>query len=107
MSHVTVRYKRKIVNTMTRDEAMRSLSASISKLAEGDGPCYEIRDVNSATKQLLTATFMDMNVDLIDKKNGAKKNCNVQIWSQPWLEEGVQVSFECPNEERVVVTHDA
>ncbi|XP_067631354.1 sarcocystatin-A-like [Eurosta solidaginis] len=88
-------------------KAEKSLNASLLKLAAGDGPFYEIKKVHTATKQVVAGTLLKMNVDLIDKNSQAVKNCNVEIWSQQWLRNGVQVTFECPDEEKVVKKHSA
>ncbi|XP_067631367.1 sarcocystatin-A-like [Eurosta solidaginis] len=86
---------KKVVNGVSTDEAKKSLIASLSKLAEGDAPCYEIEAVNTAKKE----THLNMNVNLIDKKSRAKKNCNVDIWSRPWLKKGIQFTLDCPGGE--------
>ncbi|XP_067619164.1 sarcocystatin-A-like isoform X1 [Eurosta solidaginis] len=88
-------------------EAEKSLNDSLSKLAAGDGPYYESKEVHTATKQVVAGTLLKLNVDLIDKNSQAVKNCNVEIWSRPWLPNGIQVTFDCPDEEKVVKKHSA
>lgn len=65
-----------------------------------------ISKVNSASTQVVSGTLYKINVDLIAGNNEVK-NCNVEIWSQPWLPEGIQVTFDCEGEEKIVRKHSA
>ncbi|XP_053946663.1 sarcocystatin-A-like [Anastrepha ludens] len=85
-------------------EAEDTLKNSLSKLAGGDGPNYNLSKVNSVTRQVVSGTLYKYDVELVDS-NGAKKNCNVEIWDQPWLENGTEVTFKCPGEEVVKKKH--
>lgn len=35
------------------------------------------------------------------------KTCDIEIWSQPWLKNGIEVTFNCPGEEKLVKKHSA
>nr|AZC99219.1 Sacrostatin-A [Bactrocera dorsalis] len=74
--------------------AVGTLETALSKLSTGDGPSYTISKVNSATKQVVSGITYRYNVDLTDENKNVK-NCNVQIWSQEWLENGNQVTIDC------------
>ncbi|XP_039968399.1 sarcocystatin-A-like [Bactrocera tryoni] len=86
--------------------AQEELQNSLTKLATGDGPAYKISKVNSASSQVVSGTLYKFNVDLI-AGNDEVKNCNVEIWSQRWLPEGIQVTFDCEGEEKIVRKHSA
>ncbi|EDV46277.1 sarcocystatin-A [Drosophila erecta] len=86
--------------------AQETLQASLTKLAAGDGPHYRISKILSASRQVVSGYRNDYTVELIDNE-GATKVCNVDIWSQSWLPNGIQVTFRCPNEPEVVRSHDA
>lgn len=60
----------------------------------------------SATSQVVSGFKNDYSVELIDNQ-GATKVCQVDIWSQSWLPNGIQVTFRCPNEPELVRKHDA
>ncbi|XP_017966301.1 sarcocystatin-A-like isoform X4 [Drosophila navojoa] len=48
-----------------------------------------------ATRQIVAGTKYVYDVELIE---GSKtKVCNVVIVSQPWLENGIEVTFNCPD----------
>nr|XP_014097266.2 sarcocystatin-A [Bactrocera oleae] len=87
-------------------QAENELQNSLTKLSKGDGPSYKISKVNSASTQVVSGTLYKINVDLIAGNNEVK-NCNVEIWSQPWLPEGIQVTFDCEGEEKIVRKHSA
>uniref|UniRef100_A0A0A1XE66 Sarcocystatin-A n=1 Tax=Zeugodacus cucurbitae TaxID=28588 RepID=A0A0A1XE66_ZEUCU len=82
------------------------LQNSLTKLEKGEGPVYKISKVNSASRQVVSGTLTKINVDLIAGNNNVK-NCNVEIWSQPWLPEGIQVTIDCDGEEKIVRKHSA
>ncbi|TDG43079.1 hypothetical protein AWZ03_010495 [Drosophila navojoa] len=85
-------------------EAENTLNNSLSKLASGDGPNYKLGKIIKATRQVVSGTKYVYDVELIE---GSKtKVCNVEIWSQPWLENGIQVTFNCPDGQ-VVKKHSA
>ena len=87
-------------------QAEKDLENSLTKLAAGDGPQYKISKVHSATRQTVAGSLTKMNVDLIDKNNTVKKNCKVTIWSRPWIAaDGIEVTFDCEGEEKVVKKH--
>ncbi|XP_017966299.1 sarcocystatin-A-like isoform X3 [Drosophila navojoa] len=76
-------------------EAEVTLNKSLSKLASGDGPNYKLGKIIKATRQIVAGTKYVYDVELIE---GSKtKVCNVVIVSQPWLENGIEVTFNCPD----------
>ncbi|XP_017041917.1 sarcocystatin-A [Drosophila ficusphila] len=88
-------------------EAQETLQTSLTKLAAGaDGPHYRISKVLSATHQVVSGSAYVFSVELIDNQE-AKKVCDVNIWSQPWLPNGIKVTFKCPNEPELVRQHSA
>ncbi|XP_017006105.2 sarcocystatin-A-like [Drosophila takahashii] len=87
-------------------ESQRTLQASLTKLAAGEGPHYRISRIISATTQVVAGSKDEYNVELIDRE-GVIKVCNVDIWSRSWLPNGIQVTFRCPNEPELVRTHNA
>lgn len=107
-------------------EAEGVLNSSLATLAAGaDGPSYKydskktkpmnglltlflffcrLGRVITATQQTVSGSLYRYEVELIE--GNATKKCNVEIWSQPWLENGIQVTFDCP-EGKVVRKHSA
>lgn len=63
-----------------------------------------MKRINSATKQVVAGHKYQINADLIDSDEKSK-NCDVTIWSQPWLENGIEVTFECEGEEKLIKKH--
>lgn len=58
----------------------------------------------SAKSQVVAGIKYVYEVELIEGEK--TKTCTVEIWSQPWLENGVQVTFNCPDG-TVVKKHSA
>ncbi|XP_017063972.1 sarcocystatin-A-like [Drosophila eugracilis] len=87
-------------------DAKEILETSLSKLAAGEGPHYRISKIRSATVQVVSGSKHAYSVELIDN-SGATKECNVKIWSQPWVPNGIEVTFNCPNEPEVVRRHSS
>lgn len=65
---------------------------------------YRLGKIISASHQVVSGSLYRYEVELVE--GGATKKCNVQIWSQPWLENGVEVTFDCPDG-KVVRKHSA
>ncbi|XP_017874310.1 PREDICTED: sarcocystatin-A-like [Drosophila arizonae] len=85
-------------------EAEVTLNKSLSKLASGDGPNYKLGKIIKATRQIVAGNKYVYDVELVE---GSKtKVCNVVIVSQPWLENGIEVTFNCPDG-KVVKRHSA
>ncbi|XP_061395220.1 sarcocystatin-A-like [Musca vetustissima] len=87
-------------------KAEEELKSSLKKLAAGDGPHYKLAKVYSASKQVVEGILTEIVADLIDEEENTK-NCNVSIWSRPWLENGIEVSFKCGTEPKVTKKHSA
>ncbi|XP_061392496.1 sarcocystatin-A-like [Musca vetustissima] len=87
-------------------EVERQLSTSLSRLENGDGPHYKLRKVHKATRQVVAGSLTRIDADLEDS-NGKVKPCKVSIWSRPWLPNGIEVTFECDDEPKVVRKHNA
>ncbi|XP_016948040.1 sarcocystatin-A [Drosophila biarmipes] len=87
-------------------KAQRTLQASLTKLAAGEGPHYRISKIISATSQVVAGSKHVYNVELIDNE-GATKVCTVEIWSRTWKQNGIEVTFKCPNEPELVKQHSA
>ncbi|CAD6993234.1 sarcocystatin-A [Ceratitis capitata] len=87
-------------------EAESELQESLTKLKGlGEGPDFKISKVNSASRQVVSGTLLKLDVDL--QAGNEIKKCLVEIWSQPWLENGIQVTFNCPGGEKIVRKHSA
>ncbi|XP_016970263.1 sarcocystatin-A-like [Drosophila rhopaloa] len=87
-------------------KAQEVLQASLTKLDDGEGPHYRISRILSASTQVVAGNKDVYSVELIDNF-GATKVCNVDIWSRSWLPNGIQVTFDCPNEPKLVKFHSA
>ncbi|XP_075144532.1 sarcocystatin-A-like [Haematobia irritans] len=88
-------------------EVEDELNKSLTKLAAGDeGPHYKVGKVYTASRQVVEGIRTTMVADLVDK-DGKTKNCNVVIWSRPWLPNGIKVTFKCGEEAELVRTHSA
>ncbi|XP_061395229.1 sarcocystatin-A-like [Musca vetustissima] len=87
------------------NDVEKALNNSLSKLAGGDGPNYKLVKIYSASKQVVSGTLTRIEADLMDE-NGQIKRFKISIWSQPWLKNGIKVTFECDGEPAVVRSHD-
>ncbi|XP_016991181.1 sarcocystatin-A-like [Drosophila rhopaloa] len=87
-------------------KAQEVLQASLTKLDDGEGPHYRISKIRSASTQVVSGFLNTYSVELTDNF-GATKVCDVEIWSQSWLPNGIQVTFDCPNEPKLVKKHSA
>ncbi|XP_073820258.1 sarcocystatin-A-like [Musca autumnalis] len=87
-------------------EVEEELKTSLSKLAAGDGPNYKLGKVYSASRQVVEGHLTRIVADLIDEEEHTKK-CNVSIWSRPWLENGIEVTFQCGREPELKKKHSA
>ncbi|XP_017467683.1 PREDICTED: putative cysteine proteinase CG12163 [Rhagoletis zephyria] len=93
------------VSNLENKDAEQRLQASLDKLSSGDeGPNYRISQIFSATTQVVSGTLTKIDAELIEE-NGEKIRCNVKIWSQPWLPNGIEVTFKCPNKDLVKRRH--
>uniref|UniRef100_A0A1A9ZT11 Cystatin domain-containing protein n=1 Tax=Glossina pallidipes TaxID=7398 RepID=A0A1A9ZT11_GLOPL len=86
--------------------AENELKGSLAKIAASTGPKYRVARINSAYTTAGKGTLTKYDADLIDERNRIKQ-CNITIWSRPWLENGVEVTFECDGEEVMVRKYDA
>ncbi|XP_037816881.1 sarcocystatin-A-like [Lucilia sericata] len=93
------------VDVTASNDAEKALLLSLSKLAAGDGPYLRLEKIHSATTQIVSGSKYQINADFIDNDEKLK-NCDVTIWAQPWQEKGIQVTFECKGEEKIVIKHD-
>ncbi|KAH8417970.1 hypothetical protein KR222_009682 [Zaprionus bogoriensis] len=85
-------------------EAEHTLNDSLIKLASGDGPNYKLGNIIWATRQVVAGIKYVYEVELIE--GSQSKVCNVEILSQPWLENGIRVTFNCPDG-KIVKSHSA
>lgn len=60
--------------------------------------------VYSASRQVVSGTLTRIDADLTDS-NDAQHRCIVEIWAQPWLEKGHDVTFKCRNQPVVHARH--
>lgn len=95
-------------------EAEKLLVQSLSKFAAGYGPFYKyifslhfnlklflyilcdyrIGEMHFVTKEETVGKVFKYKTDLIDNNSNLKK-CEVQIWTRPDSETGVEVTFKC------------
>ncbi|XP_067642939.1 cathepsin F isoform X2 [Eurosta solidaginis] len=92
------------ISKLESKDAEERLQASLDKLAAGDGPNYRISKIYSATTQVVSGSLTKIDAELIDETD-AKERCNIKIWSQPWLPNGIEVTFKCPTKELVKRRH--
>ncbi|KAH8311165.1 hypothetical protein KR044_004647 [Drosophila immigrans] len=81
--------------------AVDRLDATLAKLATGDGPSYKAVKVSKVTTQVVSGSLETYTVEL---QNGdASKQCEVSIWSQPWLDKnGTNIKIECAGDDSKV-----
>ena len=75
-------------------EAERLLVTSLNKFAAGYGPFYKVSEIYYVTSQPTTGKLFKYTTDLIDS-NSSRKKCEVNIWTRPEGENGVEVNFHC------------
>ncbi|XP_032595615.1 putative cysteine proteinase CG12163 isoform X2 [Drosophila grimshawi] len=85
-------------------EAEEQLQRTLDKLTAGEGPHYKIIKVYSASRQVVSGTLTRIDADLTDG-NDALHRCIVEIWAQPWLEKGHDITFKCRNQPTVHARH--
>ncbi|KAH8351134.1 hypothetical protein KR084_006666 [Drosophila pseudotakahashii] len=86
-------------------KAKELLTATLAKLATGDGPNYEVVNVISASSKLVAGSLYKFQVEL---SNGSDpKQCTVTIWDRPWLlekGEGTNIKVLCKDESEIDTT---
>ncbi|XP_017138517.1 sarcocystatin-A [Drosophila miranda] len=88
------------------DSAKSTLTYSLDTLAAGEGPSYRVSKIMSATVQVVSGFLNSYIVELVEP-NGVTKVCEVKIWSRNWLPNGIEITFNCPNEPLVIKSHGA
>lgn len=66
---------------------------------------YRLSKIHSASKQTVSGTLYKINADIIDGEE--TKNCDVSIWSRAWLENGIEVDFNCKDGKKFKRNHSA
>ncbi|XP_016978266.2 cystatin-like protein [Drosophila rhopaloa] len=81
-----------------RKEALALLNATLAQLATGNGPSYKAINVTSVTGQVVSGTLNTYELEL---DNGSdKKQCNVKIWTRPWLQkDGTNIKIKCTGDD--------
>ncbi|XP_073820262.1 sarcocystatin-A-like [Musca autumnalis] len=88
-------------------DAEETLEFSLKKLASGENAIhYKLAKLHSATKQTVSGSLYRINADIIDDEEKTK-NCDVNIWSRAWLENGIEVTFNCKSGEKFTRHHSA
>ncbi|XP_062122333.1 LOW QUALITY PROTEIN: putative cysteine proteinase CG12163 [Drosophila sulfurigaster albostrigata] len=85
-------------------QAEKQLQNTLDKLTAGEGPHYRIVKVYSASRQVVSGTLTRIDADLIDGSE-EQHRCIVEIWAQPWLAKGHDISFKCRNQPTVHARH--
>ncbi|KAH8381604.1 hypothetical protein KR093_009138, partial [Drosophila rubida] len=70
------------------------LSTSLTQLASVGGPNYQLGEILSVTRQTESGIKYVYQVELISQGKDTKP-CNVKIWSQPWQQDGYEVTIKC------------
>ncbi|XP_073817234.1 sarcocystatin-A-like [Musca autumnalis] len=88
-------------------EAKEALLTSLAELTKGEnGPNYKLGEIHSASKQVVSGILYKITADIIDIDNEEKpKRCDIKIWSQPWLKNGVKTTFNCEKEDELVFSY--
>ncbi|EDV95104.1 sarcocystatin-A [Drosophila grimshawi] len=94
----------RILTESELESSRKVLQNSLTKLAAGEGPNYTISKILSASVQVVAGSLDKYSVELIDSA-GEKKVCDVSIWTRSWLPNGTEVTFDCPNEQKVIKNH--
>ncbi|XP_030080606.1 cystatin-like protein [Drosophila hydei] len=80
------------------DKAVENLHATLAKLATGDGPSYTATKVLKASRQVVSGILEKFTVELSNETG--TKQCDVQIWTQAWLQEnGTNVKIQCEGDD--------
>ncbi|XP_058988157.1 sarcocystatin-A-like [Musca domestica] len=87
-------------------EVEQELKNSLSKLDAGDGPHYKLSKVYKASRQVVEGVLTKIEADIIDEEEKTQK-CNITIWSRPWLDNGIEVTFECEGKPTLTKHHSA
>uniref|UniRef100_A0A1I8PQC8 Uncharacterized protein n=1 Tax=Stomoxys calcitrans TaxID=35570 RepID=A0A1I8PQC8_STOCA len=75
--------------------AEHQLRTVLRKLAESDeGPDYRVGIIFGGTEQLVAGSLKTLIVTLMDLNN-LKHNCEVDLWTRPWLTDGTEVTIRC------------
>lgn len=56
---------------------------------------FRLGKIISVTRQVVAGNKYVYEAELIE--GDSTKKCNVEIWAQPWLENGIEVTFNCPD----------
>uniref|UniRef100_A0A1A9WNF7 Cystatin domain-containing protein n=1 Tax=Glossina brevipalpis TaxID=37001 RepID=A0A1A9WNF7_9MUSC len=95
------RYMDSIVEIENFVAAETQLKNSLTRIAATTGPKYRLARVNTAYTATGTGTMTKYNADLFDEHNKIK-HCSITLWSRPWLENEIEVTFECDGEDIIV-----
>ncbi|XP_075148674.1 sarcocystatin-A-like [Haematobia irritans] len=89
--------------------AVDELNKSLTKLAAGEnGPHFRLVRIHEASRTVVSGHLYRINADIVDDDDGAiTKNCDIEIWTQPWLPNGNQVTFKCGREPELIRKHSA
>ncbi|XP_055848053.1 putative cysteine proteinase CG12163 isoform X3 [Episyrphus balteatus] len=79
-----------------------NISKSVAKLASGDKTNWTVGKCHSGTKQVVAGSLIKLDCDMVDSKTGKKDRCTIALWSQPWLEDGNEISFDCKDAPKTV-----
>ncbi|XP_016978267.1 cystatin-like protein [Drosophila rhopaloa] len=81
------------------------LTTTLTKVAAGDGPSYQVVNVISVSSQLVAGSLHKFQTEL---SNGSdNKECIVKIWNRPWLAaKGIStnVKIQCKDEPEIDTT---
>ncbi|XP_030373502.1 putative cysteine proteinase CG12163 isoform X1 [Scaptodrosophila lebanonensis] len=92
------------IKPFSEKQAEEQLQRTLDKLTAGEGPHYRIAKVYSASRQVVSGTLTRIDADLVDS-NEDQHRCIVEIWAQPWLAQGHDITFKCRNQPVVRARH--
>ncbi|KAM7359242.1 sarcocystatin-A-like [Cochliomyia hominivorax] len=86
---------RKILQGPLLLEAEHELRTALMKIAEDDeGPFYRVGIIFGGTEHTVAGSLKTVAAELIDY-NSIKHNCEVDMWTRPWLTDGTEVTIRC------------
>jgi len=87
-------------------EAEQELSFALTTLSSGEGPRYRLSKIRTATAQVVSGIAYTYDAELIADDN-TTVDCTIKLWSQPWMQNGNQITFNCNGQDEVVKSYTA
>lgn len=94
VSHVVLGGESPILDSGTIEVLHRNITDYLIELAHGGSPQMQLKQIYSASKQIVTGTLYTVDA-LLQTPDGAKK-CQIRVLEKPWLD-FCKVSVTCEN----------